>query len=54
MPVGIFPKLPEERSSLLFRAKGEGDSHPELPGKGKERLRVGGQESFQSEHIRDY
>jgi hypothetical protein len=35
VPVGIFPKLPEERSSLLFRAKGGGGSHPELPGKGE-------------------
>jgi hypothetical protein len=25
VPVGIFPKLPEERSSLLFRAKGWGE-----------------------------
>jgi hypothetical protein len=55
VPLGIFPKLPEERSSLLFRAKGrEGDIQLELLGKGKERLRVGGKESFQAPHMRNY
>jgi hypothetical protein len=42
VPAGIFPKLPEEGSPLLFRAKRGGDTHAELPGKGKERLRIGG------------
>jgi hypothetical protein len=41
MPVGIFPKLPEERSSLLFTAKaGRGTLILNCLGKGKERLRV--------------
>jgi hypothetical protein len=35
VPVGIFPKLTEDRSLLLFRAKGAGGTHPELPGKGE-------------------
>jgi hypothetical protein len=41
MPVGIFPKLPEERRSLhipttaIYSKGGEGDTHPELPRKGK-------------------
>jgi hypothetical protein len=35
VPVGIFPKFPEEGSPLLFRAKGGGGTHPELLGKGE-------------------
>jgi hypothetical protein len=55
MPVGIFPKLPEERSSLLFRANvGWGTLILNCLGKGKERLRVGEKESFQAQHMRDY
>jgi hypothetical protein len=55
VPVGIFPKLPEERSSLLFRAKvGRGTLILNCLGKGKERLRVGGKESFQAHHMWDY
>jgi hypothetical protein len=55
MPVGIFPKLPEERSSLLFTAKvGRGTRILNYLGKGKERLRVGEKESFQAQHVRDY
>jgi small ligand-binding sensory domain FIST len=55
VPVGIFPKLPEERSSLLFTAKvGRGTLILNCLGKGKERLRVGGEESFQAQHMRDY
>jgi hypothetical protein len=47
VPVTIFPKLPEERSSLLFRAKwGGGTFTLSYLGKGKERLRVGKKESF--------
>jgi hypothetical protein len=42
MPVGIFPKLPEEKSPLLFIAKaGRGTLILNCLGKGKERLRVG-------------
>jgi hypothetical protein len=42
VPVGIFPKLSEERSSLLFRAKRRrGTLILNCLGKGKERLRVG-------------
>jgi hypothetical protein len=41
VPVRIFLKLPEERSSLLFRAKwGEGGTHSELPGKGEAEAEV--------------
>jgi hypothetical protein len=55
VPVGIFPKLPEERSSLLFRAKGDrGTLILNCLGKGKERMRVGGKESFQAQCMRDY
>jgi small ligand-binding sensory domain FIST len=54
VPVGVFPKLPEERSSLLFRAKVGGALILNCLGKGKERLRVGGKESFQAQHMRDY
>jgi hypothetical protein len=44
--VGIFPKLPKERSSLLFRAKwGEG-TNPELPGKGEGEAEGWGQREF--------
>jgi hypothetical protein len=43
VPVGIFPKLPEERSSLLFTAKvGRETFILNCLGKEKERLRVGG------------
>jgi hypothetical protein len=55
MPVGIFPKLPEERSSLLFTAKvGRGTLNLNCLGKGKERLRAGEKESVQAQHMRDY
>jgi small ligand-binding sensory domain FIST len=55
VPVEIFPKLPEERSSVLFTAKvRRGTLIPNCLGKGKERLRVGGKESYQSQHMRDY
>jgi hypothetical protein len=55
VPVGIFPKLPKERSSLLFTAKaGKGTLILICLGKGKERLRVGEKESFQAQHMRDY
>jgi hypothetical protein len=35
MPVGIFPKLPEEKLTAIYSKGREGDSHPELPGKGE-------------------
>jgi hypothetical protein len=55
VPVRTFPKLPEERSSLLFTAKvGRGTLILNCLGKGKERLRVRGKESFQAQHMRDY
>jgi small ligand-binding sensory domain FIST len=55
VPVRIFPKLPEERSSLLFRAKGErGTLILNCLAKGKERLRVGGKENFQAQRMKDY
>jgi hypothetical protein len=55
MPVGVFPKLPEERSSLLFTAKaGRGTLILNCLGKGKERLRVEEKESFQAQRMRDY
>jgi hypothetical protein len=55
VPVGTFPKLPEERSSLLFRAKwGRGTLILNCLGKGKERLRVGKKESSQAQCMRDY
>jgi hypothetical protein len=55
VPAEIFPKLPEERSSLLFRAKrGRRTLILNYLGKGKESLRVGGKESFQAQHMRDY
>jgi hypothetical protein len=55
MPVGIFPKLPKKRSSLLFTAKvGRGTLILNCLGKGKERLRVGEKESFQAQRMRDY
>jgi hypothetical protein len=51
MPTGIFPKLPEERSSLLFTAKaGRATLIPNCPGKGKERLRAEEKESLQAQH----
>jgi hypothetical protein len=47
VPVGIFPKLPEGRSSLLFRAKGGGvHTHPELPGKGEGEAEGWGKREF--------
>jgi hypothetical protein len=55
VPIGIFPKVPEERSSLLFRAKGgRGTLILNCLGKGKKRVRVGGKESFQAQGMRDY
>jgi hypothetical protein len=46
-PVRIFPKLPEERSALLFIAKaGRGTLILNCLGKGKERLRVGRKRVF--------
>jgi hypothetical protein len=54
VPVGIFPKFPEEGSPLLFRAKGGGALILNYLGKGKERLRIGGKESFQAQHMRYY
>jgi hypothetical protein len=55
LPVGIFPKFPKERSSLLLITKvGRQTLILNCLGKGKERLRVGGKESFQAQHIRDY
>jgi hypothetical protein len=55
VPVGIFPKLPKERSSLLFTAKaGRGTLILNCLGKGKERLSIGEIESFQAQLMRDY
>jgi hypothetical protein len=55
VPAGIFPKLPEEGSPLLFRAEeGRGTHILNYLGKGKERLRIGGKESFQAQCMRDY
>jgi hypothetical protein len=55
VPAGIFPKLSEEGSPLLFRAKGRrGTLILNYLGKGKERMRIGGKESFQAQHMRDY
>jgi hypothetical protein len=55
MPVGIFPKLPEEISLLLFTAKaGSRTLILNCLGKGRERLRIGEKESFQAQHMRDY
>jgi hypothetical protein len=54
VPVRIFPKLPEERSSLLFRAKaGKRTLILNCLEKRKERLSVGGKENFQAQHMRD-
>jgi hypothetical protein len=51
MPVGIFPKLPEERSSLLFTPKvGRGTLILNFLGRGKERLRVAEKEFPGSMH----
>jgi hypothetical protein len=51
VPVGIFPKFPEERSSLLFRVNGgRGTLRLNFLGKGKERMRVGGKEFPGSKH----
>jgi hypothetical protein len=52
VPLRIFPKLPEERNSLLFRAKGRGEGTLILNCLGirKERLRVGGKEFPGSMH----
>jgi hypothetical protein len=47
VPVGIFPKLPEERSSLLLR---RGTFTLNYLEKGKERLRIGGKEFLGSTH----
>jgi hypothetical protein len=41
--VRIFPKLPKERSSLQ---SGEGDTHPELPGKGEGEAESWGKREF--------
>jgi hypothetical protein len=55
VPAGVFPKLSEEVSPLLFRAKGErGTFILSYLGKGKERLRIGGKENFQAQRMRDY
>jgi hypothetical protein len=55
VPIGIFPKLLEERSSLLFTAKaGRQRLILNCLGKGKERLRIREKESFQAQHMRDY
>jgi hypothetical protein len=55
VPVGIFPRLPEERSSLLFTAHvGRGTLILNCLGKGKERLRVGEKDSFQAQLMRDF
>jgi hypothetical protein len=54
VPVGIFPKFPEERSSLLFRVNGgRGTLRLNFLGKGKERMRLG-EKSFQAQSMRDY
>jgi hypothetical protein len=53
--LGIFPKFPEERSSLLFTAKvGRGTLILNCLGKGQKRLRVGKKESFRAQCMRDY
>jgi hypothetical protein len=54
VPSGIFPKFPEERSSLLFRAKGKRNTHPELPGREEGETEIWGKESFQAQCMRDY
>jgi hypothetical protein len=47
VPAGIFPKLPEEGSPLLFRAKrGKGTLILNYLGKGKEMLRIWGKKEF--------
>jgi hypothetical protein len=46
VPIEVFPKLSEERSSLLFRAKGGGETHPELPGKGEGEAEGWGKREF--------
>jgi hypothetical protein len=47
VPAGIFPKLPEEGSPLLFRAKGGRETLIlNYLGKGKERPRIGGKREF--------
>jgi hypothetical protein len=43
VPVGIFPKLPKERSSLLFRAKA---GRKTLPGKGEGEAEGWGKREF--------
>jgi hypothetical protein len=45
MPIGIFLKLSEERSSLLCTAK-VGDTHPELLGKGEGEAEGWGKREF--------
>jgi hypothetical protein len=55
VPVGIFPKLPKKRISHAIQSqRGEGTLILNYVGNGKERLRVGGKESFQAQCIRDY
>jgi hypothetical protein len=44
--VGIFPKLSKERSSLQLKQSGEGDTHPELPGKGERKAEGWGKREF--------
>jgi hypothetical protein len=51
---GYFPKISEEESPPLLRAKGREALILNYLGKGRERLRIGGKESFQDQHMRDY
>jgi hypothetical protein len=48
VPAGIFPKLPEEGSLLMFRARGwgEGDTHPAVLGKGEGEVEGWGKREF--------
>jgi hypothetical protein len=51
---GSLPDSAEEGSRLLFRTKGGRPLILNYLGKRKEKLQIGGKESFQSQCMRDY
>jgi hypothetical protein len=50
----FFPYSLKKEAHCCLEQMGKGDTHPELLGKGKERLRIGEEESSQTQCMRDY
>jgi hypothetical protein len=50
----FFPNSLKKEAHCYLEHSGEGALILNCLGKGKERLRIGGKESFQAQHMRDY